>query len=131
MEVMPLIPDAEEILQIHNLQLARFGGAAGVRDRNGIESAVGRAHNLFPYNDMADALSAAVTLCHSIVKNHSFVDGNKRTALGALRVTLAMNNLKLTAAPAELADIVLGMATSDISVEQAEAWVRERTVALT
>ena len=128
MEGLPLIPDADEILQIHNLQLARFGGAPGVRDRNGVESAVGRALNLFAYNDAADVISAAVTLCHSIVKNRSFVDGNKRTAHGALRVTLVMNNLVLAATPVELADFILAMATGDTSQQQAETWVRARTV---
>ena len=128
MEDLPLLPDADEIIQIHAQQLARFGGASGIRDRNGIESAVGRTQNLFAYSEAADAVSAAVALCHSLVKNHAFVDGNKPAAFGALEVTLALNGLKLVAPQPEITGLILGMATSDTSQAQAEAWVRARTV---
>ena len=117
------IPSVEEILMLHSMQLARFGGMDGTRDRTMIESALGRAQSLVDYAD-ADAIGVAAGLCHSIVKNHAFLDGNKRTAFAALNITLALNGCRLTAEPIEAANMVIDLASSRINAEECEAWVR-------
>ena len=124
----PDLPSVDDLILMHDLQLVRFGGGAGLRDRGALESAVGRAQNLFAYDDKADAILAAATLCHSVVKNHAFVDGNKRAALAALSVTLALNGLRLEATSAEVAQVVLDMATGAMAVAELDKWLRTRVV---
>ena len=123
----PVLPSADDLILMHDLQLVRFGGASGLRDRAGLESAVGRTQNLFAYDATADAILAAATLCHSVVKNHGFVDGNKRAAFAALSVTLALNGFRLEASIQEAADVILAMATGDMGVAGLDLWLRPRT----
>ena len=125
----PVLPTADDLVLMHDLQLVRFGGAAGLRDRGALESAVGRTRNLFAYDDKADAVLAAATLCHSVAKNHAFVDGNKRAALAAMDVTLALNGWRLEAPPLDVAAAILAMATGEIDVAALDAWLRARIVA--
>ena len=123
------MPSADDLVLMHDLQLARFGGGAGLRDRGALESAVGRTQNLFAYDDTADAILAAETLCHSVVKNHAFVDGNKRAALAAMSVTLALNDYKLDATAPEIAQVILDMATGAMDVARLDARLRRHVVA--
>lgn len=81
----------EDILTIHAELLARFGGISGVRDANGLSSAVGRPQSGY----YADVIEEAAALFESLSQNHPFVDGNKRTAVAATAVFLRINGYKL------------------------------------
>jgi death-on-curing protein len=63
----------------HRESLARFGGADGIRDQGLLESALARPENVHAYEPDADVFRLAAVYCHGIVKNHPFIDGNKRT----------------------------------------------------
>src|ERR1700741_4009913 len=80
----PLWLDLNDVLGIHALQLARFGGADGIRDEDLIESAIARPLNMYLYENVNDLLALSVRLGLGIAKNHGFVDGNKRTGLASL-----------------------------------------------
>lgn len=80
--IAPEFLDLEEVLEIHALQLDEFGGIAGVRDRGLLESAVEQARaTAFGELLHADLFEMAAAYLFHIVKNHAFLDGNKRTAL--------------------------------------------------
>jgi death-on-curing protein len=121
------LPDKTTLLVLHDAQIRRFGGSAGLRDEGLLESAIGRVRNAAAYVDL-DPVAAAAMLCHAILKNHAFVDGNKRTAYGALVMTLAGSGLRLEAGDMEIADMIIEAAASHDGHEPIEAWVRERVV---
>ncbi len=80
-----------EILAIHALVIDEFGGTDGPRDLGALEAAVFRPQT--SYYD--DPISEAAALFESLIQNHPFLDGNKRTALGTANVHLRMNGLEL------------------------------------
>lgn len=84
-----------DVRDIHDDQLGRFGGLAGVKDDNLIHSAVAAPRNLFLYEEEEDVLVLAIKLCVALAKNHGFNDGNKRTAAVAMIEFLAVNGYDL------------------------------------
>jgi death-on-curing protein len=123
-----LLPDPLTLRLFHDAQLRRFGGAPGVRDAGLLDAAVGRVRSAMAYVDM-DAIAAAAMLCHAVLKNHAFIDGNKRTAYGALVMTLAGNGLRLEADDGAIADMIIGAAGGESGHEAIAEWVRPRVVA--
>jgi death-on-curing protein len=101
----------EHVLSLHELQLERFGGQAGVRDRALLESAVAMPSasfgGQFVHADLAEM--AAAYLFH-INSNHPFLDGNKRTATAAALVFLELNGVDFKATNEELTEIALAVA---------------------
>src|SRR4051794_12409337 len=88
--------DPTVLLAAHDEQIREHGGAAGIRDRGLFESALARPQNLAAYG-APDAAALAAAYGFGIAKNHAFVDGNKRTALVALELFLALNDDALAA----------------------------------
>lgn len=119
------LPDKKTLLILHDVQILRFGGSPGLRDEGLLESAIGRVQTAAGYADL-DAVASGAMLCHGILKNHAFVDGNKRTAYGALVMTLAGNGLRLEADDLEVAEMIIDAAGSPDSYHRIEDWVRER-----
>ena len=110
------------IIAIHDEQLEQFGGPSGLRDRGLLESALARPLNQYAYgkDDLA-ALAAAYGF--GLAKNHSFVDGNKRTALLAIVTFLGLNGREFTASEAEAAVTMLGVASGEIDEEELARWI--------
>ncbi len=109
----------------HSKQLARHGGIEGVRDAGLLESALSRPRNLFAYGS-PDIASLAAAYAFGIVRNHPFLDGNKRTALATCRAFLLMNGYAIEASQDEKADAILKLAASTLSEEEFATWLRER-----
>lgn len=105
--------DRQTIDAIHEEQIAEHGGAAGLRDAGLLESALARPRNLFLYgqNDLA-AIAAAYAF--GIVRNHPYIDGNKRTAFLAAYVFLEMNGMTFDATPEEVVVMTLGLASGEV-----------------
>ena len=82
-----------EVLAMHADQTERYGGSPGVRDQGLLEAALYRPQTGY----YADLLEEAAALWESLAQNHSFVDGNKRTAFAAMYTFLAINGLYVTA----------------------------------
>jgi death-on-curing protein len=116
--------DIRIVLAAHDEQLAEHGGAGGVRDKGGLESALARPQNLAAYGE-PDAAALAAAYAFGIAKNHPFVDGNKRTALVVLESLLALNDYDLTADDMQAVLIVLGVADSTISEAELANWIRK------
>jgi death on curing protein len=111
----------EAILAAHDDQLAEHGGGSGIRDIGLLGSALARPVNL-PANEPSPPRLAAA-YAFGIAKSHPFVDGNRRTALVAAELSLALNGYDLTADDVEVVDIVLRLAAGGVSEEELTAWI--------
>lgn len=111
------------LLTVHSEQLAEHGGLPGIRDANGLESAIARAQQLAHYG-APDAAELAATLGFGIARNHPFIDGNKRTAFVAVELFLACNGFELIADDAACVLTMLGVAAGDISEPDFAIWLR-------
>lgn len=117
----------EQVLALHQALVGHFGGASGVRDRGGLESAVARPTMTFGGEDLYDDLGAkAAALMHSLVLNHAFVDGNKRIGVAAAEFFLERNASILGATDEELEQLTLAVAEGKVAVEALAIWFRQR-----
>jgi len=107
----PAFLNLGDVLALHAEQVARYGGAAGVRGLGLLESALAAPRATFGQEYLHASISemAAAYLFH-VVRNHPFVGGNKRTGLATAISFLGLNGLWLEADPNELTDLVLGVA---------------------
>ena len=116
----------EIVREIHSETIARFGGSDGVRDSALLESAVAAPQASFggksPYRDLAEVAAAYL---YYLCRNHPFVDGNKRAALGSCIVFLRLNGLEPRPDGPEWEDLVLGIAAGTLDRMQATIRLRE------
>jgi death-on-curing protein len=123
----PVWVEEEDCLSFHDKLLARFGGASGLRDRGLLLSALARPKHLFAY-EHPTMFELAAAYAHGIVKNHPFLDGNKRSGFLAATLFLESNGFRFTA-PEESAVLkTLQLAAGDISAADFAAWLAETTV---
>ena len=108
---------------VHDEQLKEHGGATGLRDAGLLESALARPLNHAGYGE-PDLAELAGLYALGIVRNHPFVDGNKRTAYVALEAFLALNGARFRASDADAVVMMLRMAAHDVDDEEFTAWVR-------
>jgi len=114
------------IVALHDVQLVRHGGAGGIRDVGLLESALARPQNLHAYGE-GDICALAAAYAFGIVRNHPFVDGNKRTGFIAAALFLQENGLRLIAPEGEAVVMTLGLASGEMPEEGFAAWLRDRT----
>jgi len=113
-----------EVLQLHARIVADTGGATGLRDLGGLESALAQPRQTFAGQDLYLTLAAkAAAVGFSLVMNHPFVDGNKRIGHAAVEATLMFNGYELEAGVDEAEREVLELAAGRRSREQFTAWV--------
>ncbi|MBI5920541.1 MAG: type II toxin-antitoxin system death-on-curing family toxin [Betaproteobacteria bacterium] len=111
------------VIAAHNEQLAEHGGAAGTRDSGLLESALARPENLAAYGD-PDAAALAAAYGFGIVRNHPFVDGNKRAALIATELFLALNGFDLVVGDVECVVTILALAAGELDEAEFADWLR-------
>ena len=117
----------EQILLLHELQMDRFGGSRGLRDRGGLESAAARPAMTFGGEDLyPDIAAKAAALMHSIVKNHPFVDGDKRVGISAAELFLELNGVRLSARDKDLEELTLSVGRAELDAESLAIWFRQR-----
>lgn len=112
----------------HAESLARFGGATGIRDEGLLESALARPQNAAAHNREATVFELAALYCIGIIKNHPFVDGNKRTGLLAGRVFLALNGYRFRPNEAQTVVMILAAAAGEIVETGLSRWYAESSV---
>lgn len=119
-----------EILDAHEIAIARHGGASGVRDQGSLESALAMPEQSFG-GDFAHTFpfEMAAAYAFHIAKNHPFVDGNKRTAFTAATLFLWMNGWRLEATEADAEQVVLDLVTNKIDKGGFAAWLNAHCVA--
>ena len=120
----PLWIDEQDALILHDRLLALFGGATGLRDRNLLESALARPRQFHAYAASPDLIDMAAAYTAGIIRNHPFIDGNKRTGflLGAL--FLEINGYVFTATEEDAAHAVIALAAGSIDEAGFAAWLR-------
>jgi death-on-curing protein len=119
----------DQLLRLHEKQIEKFAGLAGVRDRGGLESAVARPAMTFGGEDLyVDLTAKAAALMHSLVMNHPFVDGNKRVGAAAAELFFMLNDAVLDATDAEMEETTLAVARGEMDVEPLTIWCRQRIV---
>ncbi|NQV84785.1 MAG: type II toxin-antitoxin system death-on-curing family toxin [Rhodospirillales bacterium] len=113
----------EMVLAIHDEQLALLGGPEGVRDLGLLESGLARPVNRHHYNPETTIFELAAAYGFGIVKNHPFIDGNKRTGLLALHGFLFLNGWRFDPDQVEEVQMILGLAAGDIEEDELARWV--------
>ncbi len=118
----PIWLDREVAVAIQRELLARFGGLDGMRDEGLLESAMNRPLQLFHYGDPT-LFDLAAAYAEGIVKNHPFLDGNKRAGFMAAYTFLAANGQQLEAPEEEAVLQTLALAAGKIGMEEFSAWL--------
>lgn len=114
----------EDAFEIHDAQIVRYGGAAGVRDAGLIEAALLRPQTGY----YADVIEEAAALWESLTMNHGFVDGNKRVGFACTYVFLRLNGLALTAVSDDVEAFILGnLQSKTFTKDHLDAWLRANT----
>ncbi len=115
------------VLTIHDEALAAFGGLGGVRDAGLLDSALAKPRNLFAYRSDASIYDLAAALCYGIVKNHPFVDGNKRTGLLAARGFLLLNGRVFEPSEVDEVNMMVGVAEGQLDEAALASWFAEHS----
>jgi death on curing protein len=119
---------SEQVLFIHSRVIAETGGIHGVRDLGLLESAVARPQVTFDGKELyADVFIKAAALMDSLVNNHPFADGNKRTGVMSAGLFLLINGYKLKIPSTAMADITMRVATKKVTVEKLAQWMRKNS----
>jgi death-on-curing protein len=119
----------EQVLFLHARLIDETGGSHGVRDLGLLLSAVGRPQASFEGQDLyPDLFSKAAALLDSLIRNHPFIDGNKRTGVSAAGVVLVRNGFHLTASNPDLEALAIAVAQSKTTIEAIASWLREHSV---
>lgn len=111
------------VLAIHDEQLAEHGGPIGIRDQGLLESTLGRPLNRAGYGH-PDLAELAAICAVGIVRNHPFVDGNKRTGYVMLETFLELNGATFPVSDADAVIAILKLAAGDTSEDEFIDWVR-------
>ena len=116
----------EEVLIIHDDMVARYGGSFGIRDMGLIESALARPQASFGGVDLyPEIVDKAAALFHSLIFNHAFTDGNKRTTLTVTARFLSINGYELEATQEEIVSFPLWVDNTHPDIEEIAAWLKE------
>lgn len=113
------------LLLLHQESLAQFGGAAGLRDEGLSDSALARPINKYTYEGCLDLATLAAAYGFGLVRNHAFVDGNKRAAFLAVGVFLMINGQRLTAKPIDAIEAVTSLSDGSIDEARFAEWIRK------
>lgn len=112
------LPTARMAEYLQAMQLKRFGGSSGLRDRSLLEGAIVEGASAALYSDGPDAITAACSMAMSLIRNRPFTDGNKRASFAILTSTLAVNGYRFDMDPAEAAHLVNNYAARRISSDE-------------
>jgi death on curing protein len=114
----------EEALAAHGLQLRRYGGGQGLRDEGLLRSALERPRNKWHY-ESAELPELAAAYAFGLIKNHAFIDGNKRIAFISMVTFLRMNGIAFKPDQAQSTAIILAVAAGEVSEQSLARWIRD------
>jgi death-on-curing protein len=117
-----------EVLELHRQIIEQSGGAIGIRDLGGLESAMAQPRMTFGGEDLYPTVfDKAVALGLSIIMNHPFIDGNKRTGHAAMETFLLLNGMEINASIDEQEQIILAVASGKLGRDAFVEWLRLHT----
>jgi death-on-curing protein len=114
----------ETVLVLHDQLLGAFGGSSGVRDEGLLESALARPRNLFVYGKPT-IFALAASYAFGLLKNHPFIDGNKRTGFMVAVLFLELNGYRFEATEADATVRTLALAAGAMTEEAFAAWIEK------
>ena len=116
-----------EVLDLHRRVIEQTGGADGIRDLGGVESAVAQPQMSFDGVLLYPTLAAsAAALCFSLVMNHPFVDGNKRVGHAALETFLVLNGYELMGDISDAEKLMLNLAAGEVTRDELRNWIKSQ-----
>jgi death-on-curing protein len=119
-----------DLLEVHRQVMAQSGGAEGLMHLPALESALAQPQMTFGGEELYPTLvDKAAALGYALIKNHPFLDGNKRTGHAAMEVFLVLNGYEIRATIDEQEHVILQVAASEIDREEFTAWLRTHVVA--
>ncbi len=119
----------DQLILFHEKIVAKTGGSAGVRDVGLIESALRKAEATFGGQDLYETdIQKISVIAYSLIKNHGFVDGNKRIGVAIMLLLLKMNMITISYTQQELVDLGLKVADGTYNEVDVENWISEHSV---
>jgi len=118
----------QAVTHIHSLLLAEHGGSTGIRDESLLRSALDRPKNKFAYDANCSLHQLAAAYAFGIVRNHPFIDGNKRTAFVCAALFLEMNGLTINASEADTVITIESLAAGTIDEPHFAQWLRLNSI---
>ena len=120
---------AEQVLFLHDRLIEETGGEHGVRELEGLESALARPQAAFGDTEFyPDIFTKTAVLMDGLTRNHAFIDGNKRISISTAVLFLQVNSYRLTATNPELEQFAIHVTTVKPSVDTIANWFRAKTV---
>lgn len=117
----------EDVLRIHRLLIDQFGGSHGVRDESSLNSAINRPFATFDQQELyPEPVDKAAAILESIVTNHPFIDGNKRTGYVIARLFLLKSGLDIKATQEEKYEMVIAVSKGEWKFDQIKDWITQR-----
>ncbi len=114
----------KHILKMHNLLIQETGGIHGIRDEALLDSALNAPFQSFDGEDLYKTIQAkAARLGFALIKNHPFIDGNKRIGILAMLVFLQINGIEISCTDEELIRLGLGLADGSVDYKNLLSWI--------
>lgn len=115
------------VIKLHEMLIEKSGGSKGIRDINLLESSLNSPFQTFGNQELyPDDLDKIISVSYSLIKNHSFIDGNKRIGTLVLYVLLKENGYKLTWTDKEIIEIGLKVASGEMSKEELRKFIEDK-----
>ena len=125
----PVWVATEVVLSVHAALIARYGGIGGVRDAGFLDSALARPPNLLAYAQPT-LFGPAAVYCAGVVRNHPFIDGNKRVGLAVADIFLQLNGYEIMASEPEAVFMIRDLAAGEIDEGALAEWIAARAEAV-
>lgn len=117
----------ETILLLHEQSLNEHGGSSGLRDEGLLDSVLCKPQNVLTYNSVANLFDLAASYAVGLIKNHPFVDGNKRIGFLAAVLLLQLNGYRFIASEADAAIRTLALAAGEMTESAYAAWLENNS----
>ena len=117
-----------DVLELHEKSIKDFGGSQGIRDIGLLESALARPFQTFGGEDLYPTIfEKTAALGQSLIVNHPFIDGNKRTGMLCMTAFLMFNQYKFIASSLDFYNFIINISTGSISFEEIVEWLKTNT----
>ena len=118
----------DEVFELHEKSILDYGGSRGLRDIGLLQSALARPFQTFGGEDLYPTIfEKAAALGESLIVNHPFIDGNKRTGMLCMTALLMVNNYTFIASSHDFYNFVINISTGSISFEEIVEWLKNNT----
>jgi death-on-curing protein len=118
-----------EVLELHSRLIERYGGSAGIHNLGALESGLAQPRMTFGGEDLYPTIvEKAAALGFTLIKNHPFVDGNKRTGHATMETFLILNGFEIDASVDEQEEVILQVASGELKREVFTSWLRAHIV---